>query len=102
MKSKKKLLPGKVIKLLKTGAVNKYFTYINYTLPFFPSSSVSQIPSLKSIVVTLQLTTKFVEFIMKIFKKAHISNLQELSKPNIIETLLIHEKKIRNTANFHE
>jgi hypothetical protein len=65
MKSKKKLLPGKVIKLLKTGAVNKYFTYINYTLPFFPSSSVSQIPSVKPIAFSLKFRTKLVEFIKK-------------------------------------
>ncbi len=46
-----------------TGAVNKYLTYIDYTPSFFPSSSVSQIPFVKSIAFPLKLKTKFVEFI---------------------------------------
>ncbi len=52
-----------MIKLLKTGTVNKYLTYIYYTLSFFPSSSVSHNPSVISMAYPLKLKTKFVEVI---------------------------------------
>ncbi len=54
-----------MIKLLKTGTVDKYLRYIDYTPTFFPSSSVSRIPSVTSIAFPLKLKTKFVEFIEK-------------------------------------
>ncbi len=61
-----------MIKLLKTGTDNKYLTYINYTPSFFPSSSVSQIPSVKSIGFPSKFKNKFVEFIKNnVQKDAH-------------------------------
>ncbi len=75
-------------KWLKTGTVKKYLTYINYTPSFFPSSSISQIPSIKSIAFPLKLKTKFVEFIKNnVQEGAHISNLLGLSERNIIKNL---------------
>jgi hypothetical protein len=82
-----------VIKLLKTGTVNKYLTSINYPPSSFPSSSVSQIPFAKSITFPLKLKKKFDEFIKTMFKRAHIENLHGLPKPNLIKNLSDASKK---------
>jgi hypothetical protein len=56
---------------------------------------------MKSIAFPSKLKTNFVEFMKKkVFKKVHITNLQGLSKPNIMKTFLPHEKKITLITRF--
>jgi len=100
--SKKKLFLGQVIKFLKTGTANKYLRYINYTPSFFHSSSVSQIPSVKTIALPLKLKTEFLEFIKKRSRRRTSVIYSDSQNLTLLKTFLIPENKIKLITSFHE